>query len=114
MALPVWVSLSGSTQDRGIAVPAGPSPGVLIHTAHATARDEIYLEVVNIDTTTDYFLTIEFGGTGAADKILVKVKKNEGMRIAVAGRSLSNSLVVRAFADVANQLNIFGHVVRFA
>jgi hypothetical protein len=59
-------TLSGSTNGRQIKVVATASAGTLIHTAHATALDEIWLYAVN-DTATDRLLTIQWGGTTATD-----------------------------------------------
>ena len=55
------LKLSGSTNGRGIAVTATATLGTTIHTAHATALDEIWLYAANIDSTAR-ILTVEFGG----------------------------------------------------
>jgi hypothetical protein len=53
--------LSGSTSNKPIAVSATATAGTLIHTAHSTALDEIWLYAVN-SSTSSVKLTIEFGG----------------------------------------------------
>lgn len=106
--------LSGSTNGRPIKVTATATPGTLLHTADATAVDEIYLYVVNTSGG-DVDLTIEFGGTTSPDDhITVKVKKETGLLLTVPGSPLTNSLVVRAFASVASALNFIGWVNRIA
>jgi hypothetical protein len=106
--------LSGSTNGRPIKVVATATPGTLIHTADATATDEVYIYAVST-TGADVDLTIEFGGvTSPDDHITVKVKKEAGLLLVVPGSPLTNSLVVRAFAGSANALNIVGWVNRIA
>ena len=62
--------LSGGTGDgRGIKVVATTTPGTTIHTAHATAMDEIHLWAWNSDSV-DRLLTIEFGDTTDPDDLI--------------------------------------------
>ena len=104
--------LSGSTDGKNIKVAATGTPGTLIHTAHATAKDEIWLWAVNTDTV-DRKLTIEFGGVVDPDDLIEKtIKAEDGEKIVLHGRLLTNSLVVRAFAAVADVIVIGGHVNR--
>src|SRR3954464_7891255 len=67
MATVTKEKLSGSTDARGIKIVAIASAGTTIHTAHATAMDEIYLWAYNSDTTVSRLLTIQFGGTTSVD-----------------------------------------------
>lgn len=113
MAVFTKLLLSGSTNGKLIRV-TGTTTGaaVTLHTAHATDMDEVYLEATN-DSINDVILTIEFGGTTATDLILVKIKKGEkGMIRVVAGLPLTGGLLVKAFAAVANVINIGGWVNR--
>ena len=104
--------LSGSTDGRPIKVVATATPGTTIHTAHATAKDELWLYAVP-SSGADETLTIELGGvTSPDDLIIIKVKKEVGPVLVVAGVPLTNSVVVRAFNDSANDVNIFGYVNR--
>lgn len=108
------VKLSGSTDGRMIKVAATATPGTLLHTAHATAQDEIWLYVVNSDTT-DRKLTIEYGGVATPDDLIEQTIPAEGgLVLIVPGLILTNSLVVRAFAATANVLLIGGFVNRIA
>ena len=106
------VKLSGSTDGRQIKIGAG-SPGTLIHTAHATALDEVHLYAVNSDTS-DRKLTVEYGGTTVPDDTIeVTIPAESGLVCVVPGTSpLTNSLAVRAYASVANVVMIQGFVNR--
>jgi hypothetical protein len=107
--------LSGSTNGRQIKVVATASSGTLIHTAHATALDEIWLYAVN-DTATDRLLTIQWGGTTATDDdIEFTVRAQNGLYLIVPGLLLTGGTVVRAFcAAAANAIQISGYVNRIA
>lgn len=103
--------LSGSTDGRQIKVAASATPGTTIHTANATAKDEIWLWGSNPDTV-DYDVTLEWGGTSNPDdlkKITVPAKSVVPL---VAGELLTNSLVVKAFGSTANKVLIGGFVNR--
>jgi hypothetical protein len=108
-------TLSGSTNGRQIKVVATASAGTLIHTAHATALDEIWLYAVN-DTATDRLLTIQWGGTTATDDdIEFTVKAQNGLYLIVPGLLLTGGTIVRAFcAAAANAIQISGYVNRIA
>ncbi len=104
--------LSASTNGRGIKVVATASAGTTIHTAHATATDEVWLYAVNSDTS-DRKLTIEFGGTTAPDDLIeFTVPAEEGLHLICPGMPLTNTLVVKAFAASANVILIHGWVNR--
>jgi hypothetical protein len=108
-------TLSGSTNGRQIKVVATASAGTLIHTAHATALDEIWLYAVN-DTATDRLLTIQWGGTTATDDdIEFTVKAQNGLYLIVPGLLLTGGTIVRAYcAAAANAIQISGYVNRIA
>jgi hypothetical protein len=106
--------LSGSTNGRQIKVAATATPGTTIHTAHATAYDEVWLWAVNSDTTARK-LTVEYGGTTAPDDLIeVTVPAEGGLMLIVPGWVLTNSLVVKAFCASANVVTIGGFVNRIA
>jgi len=108
------LKLSGSTDGRMIKVAATASTGTTIHTAHASAQDEIWLYAVNSDTT-DRKLTIEFGGTTSPDNLIEQtITAESGLILVVPGLILTNSLVVTAFAASANVVMIGGYVNRIA
>jgi len=104
--------LSASTSGRGIKVVATASPGTLIHTAHATKLDRIYISVYNShNATVELFL--QWGGTVSPDdEVRQTIKFRSGEELAIAGRLLTGELVVRAYASVANVLVISGEIER--
>lgn len=104
--------LSGSTDGAPVKVAATATAGTLIHTASATAKDEVYLWAVNTDTVARK-LTIEWGGTTAPDNLIeVTIQPEAGLVPIVPGLPLTNSKVVRAFAAAANVINVVGYVNR--
>jgi hypothetical protein len=104
--------LSGSTNGRPIKVTATATAGTLIHTAHATAKDEISLFAVNRDSASRT-LTVEFGGTTSPDDLIeVTLPPDSGAIPVVPGIPLTGGVVVRAFASAANVISIIGFVNR--
>jgi len=108
------VVLSGSTSGKQIKVAATATAGTTIHTAHATALDEIWLWAVN-SSTTAVKITVEWGEATAPDgNIEVTVPGESGYLMVVPGLVLTGSLVVKAFAGTANVLLVNGYVNRIA
>jgi len=108
------VVLSGSTNGKQIKIATSATPGTTIHTASATALDEIWLWAVN-SSTTAVKLTVEWGEATAPDgNIEVTVPGESGYLMVVPGLVLTNSLVVKAFAATANVILINGYVNRIA
>lgn len=106
------VKLSGSTNGRNIKVVPTSTPGTTIHTAHATALDEIWLWAVNSDTT-DRKLTIEFGGVSSPDDLIEQTIPAEGgLILVVPGLLVTGAVVVTAFAATANVVMVGGYVNR--
>lgn len=103
--------LSGSVNGRPIKVALAASPGTLIHTAHATAKDEVWLWASNTDSF-DRSLTIEFGGTtNPDDRMVMGIPAGEKVLIC-EGLPLSGGLLARAFASTANVITVAGYVNR--
>ena len=106
------LKLSGSTDGKQIKVVATATAGTTIHTAHATALDEVWLWAVN-SSTTAVKLTVEWGEATAPDgNIEVTVPGESGYLMVVPGLILTNSLVVKAFAGTATVLLVNGYVNR--
>jgi hypothetical protein len=111
------ITLSGSTDGRGIKVAATASAGTTIHTASSTATtyDEIWLYVQNTSASS-VKLTVQWGGTTSPDDdIEVTVAAEAGLMLVAPGLVLKGNaspLVVRAFAATANVLTIHGYVNR--
>ena len=105
--------LSSSTSGRGIKIAATATPGTLLHTADATALDEVTLYVCNTDVAAR-LVTIQFGGTTSPDdKLTLEVPAGETVLV-VPGLILTGGLLVRAFGSAANVLVAFGWVNRIA
>ena len=104
--------LSGNTNGRNIKVAATGTPGTTVHTAHATALDEVWIWAQNSDTT-DRKLTVEFGGTTAPDDLVeVTIPAEGGPVLVIPGWPVTGSVVVRAFAASADVVLINGYVNR--
>ncbi len=107
------VILSGSTSGKQIKVAATATAGTTIHTAHASAIDEVWLFAVNSSSSSAVKLTIEWGEAGAPEgNIEVTVPAESGYLMVVPGLPLTGSLVVKAFAATANVVMINGYVNR--
>ena len=114
MATYTKLKLSGSTDGKGIKVTQTATAGDTIHTAHATALDEIWIYAVNMDSS-DVILTIEWGQTDVPDgNISCTIPSLSGLQLIIPGLLLTNSLVVKAFASTANALIIHGFVNRIS
>lgn len=106
------LKLSGSTDGKNIKVAATVTPGTLVHTAHATSLDAIYLNGCNTDTASKK-VTVEFGGVISPDDLMeVTIPGESGWVPIVEGHLLTNSLVVRVFCETANVVNVNGYVNR--
>lgn len=110
------VKLSGSADGMGIKIAASATPGTTIHTAHATALDEIYCWVSNPDSS-DRAITVEWGGVTDPDNLLTKnlvIPANSGPILIVPGLILTNSKVFAIFCASANKVVALGYVNRIA
>jgi hypothetical protein len=108
--------LSGSTDGAPIKIAATATPGTLLHTAHATSKDEIWIWINNTSGVA-VNLTVEFGGTTDPDHLVPKtasIPANSVRTIVLDGATLTNSKAVRAFAQTANVLLATGHINRIA
>ena len=105
--------LSGSTNGRPIKVTATATAGTTLHTAHATAKDEVTIYLTNTDSV-DRVATIEFGGVTSPDDLLKFTVPAQDTILAVPGVSVTGSVVVRCFAAAANVINAIGYVNRIS
>jgi hypothetical protein len=111
------IILSGSTNGLGIKVTGTATAGaVTVHTAVSgtTSYDLVTLWAQNNDADGETrTLTIEFGGTTDPDNlIIVPVPAKVGPVLVCDALPLRNALVVEAFADEANDVQIYGSVLR--
>lgn len=106
------VKLSASTDFKQVKVAATATAGTTIHTASATALDEIWLWAVN-SSTSDVKLTLEWGEATAPDgNVELTIPAESGYVPVVPGLILTNSLVLKAFAGSANVILVNGYVNR--
>lgn len=104
--------LSGSTNGKGVLVVATATAGTTIHTAHATALDEIWIYAVNTHSSA-IKLTIEYGeATEPNGNIELTVQPEAGLVTVLPGLLLTGSLVVKAFAATASEIVLHGFVNR--
>ena len=112
MATFTKVVLSGAADGKGVKVAATATAGTTIHTADASAEDEIWLWAVNSDTSARK-LTIEYGGTTAPDNLIEQtIPPESGLVLVIPGLILTNSLVVKAFCATANVVMLYGYINR--
>ena len=111
--------LSESTNGRQIKVVATASSGTLIHTAHATAWDEVWLYATN-STAADITFNLLFGGTSFTTDILF-----EGVIEAYSGSVLicpgliargdgTTGFSIYGNSSVSGGINVFGYVNRIS
>ena len=115
MATAVKRKLSGSTSGKQILV-TGVNTGasVTVHTSVAGTTagtfDEIWVYAQN-NHTASADLTLEFGGTTSPNDLIVQtLPAKSGLYLCIPGLILQNSLVVKAFASVANVISVSGFV----
>lgn len=114
MATYTKVLLSGLTDGKNKKIAQTATAGDTIHTAHATALDEIWLYCQN-SSTSAVKLTIEWGEATAPDgNIEMTIAPEAGPVCVVPGWLLTNSLVVKAFAGTTNVLLMNGYVNRIS
>ena len=108
------VKFSESTDGLPVKVVQTATAGTLIHTAHATALDEVWLYAYN-GHTADVVLTVEYGGATVPDQnIIITIPTKAGLTLIVPGLLLTNSKEIRAFAATANVITLSGFVNRIS
>lgn len=119
------IALSASTNGMAIPIPtyAGAgNPATLVHTAHATALDEIWLWVVAYSNTT-VLCGVQWGQNVATKEIVVPITYSvpnpaqwnqalSGAYLIVPGLILSGGLTVRLYCSVGTSLVCYGYVNR--
>ena len=105
------IPFSASSNGKAILVSQTATAGNTIHTAQSgtTGLDEIWLYASNNSATT-VKLTVEYGGTTAAEHIELNIPGESGLVLVVPGLVLNNAQVVSAFAGTTNVISISGYV----
>lgn len=114
MATYTKLKLSGSTDGKPIKIAATATAGTTVHTAHATALDELWIWLTNTDSS-DRTVTVEFGSVTSPDGLILKavtIPANSPPIPVITGQHLTNSLVVGIFASAANVVLASGYVNR--
>lgn len=110
---PVKSPLSGSSNGKAIKVSATSTPGTTIHTAPSGTgtTDLVTLMVQNNNADGETrTLTLEFGGTSSPDDLIIlPVPCKSGLVPIMENLPINNSLVIRAFSDETNDIQIMGH-----
>ena len=108
------IKFSESTDGLPVKVVQTATAGTLVHTAHASALDEVWLYAYN-GHSADVVLTVEFGGASVPDQnIVLTVSTKSGLALVVPGLILTNSKTLRAFAATANVITLSGYINRIA
>ena len=108
------VALSGASNGLNNKIAAGSSAGDTVHTAHATALDEVWLYACNTSGS-DVKLSIEWGATSDDERLTeVTIGAEAGWVLVIPGLLLTSGLVVKAFAGTPNVINVNGYVNRIA
>jgi hypothetical protein len=105
--------LSESTDGKPIKLTQAFGPGIKIHTAGLgqTHFDEVYIYAANVGTATTV-VTLEWGGILDPDHHIECSIPISSVCLVAPGLLIQNSLVIRAFADTPNVINIIGWVNR--
>ena len=108
--------LSGSTNGRGIKISQTSTAGNILHTAISgtTSIDEAWIYAVNTSTSA-VTLTFEYGEVTAPDgNINISLDADSGLILCLPGLILNNSLVIRAYASIADVVVCHGYINRIA
>jgi hypothetical protein len=103
--------LSGSTNGRLIQIAATATLGTTIHTAVSGTSNLDVITLFATNTSASVVaLTLEIGGTGAANNMVVSIPGQSGDFPILSNQMLQNGLVLTAFAGTTNVINIGGYV----
>lgn len=110
------IKLSGSTDGKGVVVVATAiASGTTIHTAQAGALLDLITLYATNPNTASQILTVGWGGTTTVDnEIIVTIPGKAGLTLVVADLPLTNALIVKAAADSASKIVLYGYVTRVA
>ena len=103
--------LSASNAGQPVQIIATASVGTLVHQATVNTGngqyDEVYAQAANIDSGNAHLLTVQWGGTGTANKMIFNIPAGTVVPI-ITGLRLNNNVAFRAYADTTNVFNIIG------
>lgn len=114
MAKPTYtlVPASNSTNFLPISI-TGTTSGspTLIHTAHATNFDELWLSAYNYSDN-DAYLDIMFGGSAAAQIMSQLIPAGRGLIPLLAGQPFTGAVAISAFASNSAAISVLARVNR--
>ncbi len=87
---------------------------VLLHTAVASGIDSITIWATNTSAD-EALLTVAIGDTAVPGELVanaVPIAPFETKKIIMAGDPITNSVLIQAFANVVNVINITGEIIR--
>lgn len=116
------ILLSGSSNGKPIALTGTDNSGAsVIHTAtnDAAKLDEVWIFATNVDTGINVGLTLYWVDTvGGADtdgnSLHVGIPYREGLVYVLQGFPLSGGRILKAYASVADKINVLGWVNRIS
>ena len=93
-----WVG-SNSTDGKLVAIAATSTPGTEIHdvVAGTTHLDEVFIYVCNT-TAANITVTLEVGGTAAANQVVDSIPSKAGFVLILPGLRCQNATAIDAFA----------------
>lgn len=117
MATYTKIDLSATTDNIPIEIADTATLGETIHTCSSTpgVLDEVYLWACNVHASANADLTIEMG-SATAKFTYFAIPANSGLIQVVPGIHLNGNatpLLVTAFADADNKINLTGYVIRY-
>ena len=103
------ICITGAANGTGVKVVQTSTAGTTVHTGVTGTTDfhEVWLWACNTDTSAAV-LTLEWGSADVDDNIKYLIQPNETLLVS-PGLLIQNDLIVKAFASVANKVNIFGY-----
>lgn len=114
MAADAFALLSGGTNGKGVKVVATATTGTTIHTAIAGTADAhlvtLWAQNNNASGQTRT-LTLEWGNTSTDNNVITAIPARTGLTMIADRIPLQNGLLITAFADVANEVFIYGTAV---
>lgn len=102
--------LSAAANGNLIQITPTATPGTTVHTAVASTSqiDEVWLYATNTSASS-VDVTVEWGGTGIANNIIITVPAKTTMPLIEAG-NINNSQIIGVFAGTTNVVNVYGYV----
>lgn len=86
------------------------SPNV-IHTAHATNFDELWLNAFNYSNE-DAILYVMLGGSSAHQILSMVIPSGIGLVPVIAGHTFTGSVAISGYASVTNSISVLGRINR--